>query len=254
MRMKKFYLPIFVATLFVFQACNFRPTNMEGNTNSEKLNRINREKVLSFQGIKLGTPNDIIQLVLDSLENVIAKEIDPFVERLSWQDNGSIFGHPYETMIKSFFTSIVDTNNQKYSGYGMIFSSGDSITKIHYIIPSFCLNIEIDSVYSNLKKLFEEQYGDPDKEYENKIEADLQNIGSIWDFSSNQRIYLNKCIPHSGFASDFQRVEIVYQDMNSIQRQNKRAEEERIQAKKEKNEAVEKEKQKNAKEKEKQQI
>lgn len=249
--MKKYFLFLIPITLFVLIACNYRPANMEDKTNTTNLNRVNREKTISFLGIKLGTPNNRYQSILDSTENVLTTDLPDVIRyRCLGSGNCSIFYNPYEEYVGTFFATLIDGNNKKYSGWGIAVTDGDSITKVHYIIPE---PLNIDSIYDGLKLLYEKQYGDPDEEYIKEGKA-MDNIGCYWDFVHNQRIYLNKCDANDGWVFDYQRVEIVYQDMNSIQRQINQAEKQREKERQDSINAVEKEKQNNAKQKEGQQI
>lgn len=247
--MKKFILPLLASALFLFDACNSRPTSM-GDTNTKNTNGINRDKKIAFMGIKLGTPNNNFESIIDSIDNLVPTDLPDLIRRLLLPSNSSLFDNPYENHVGTFFSSIIDGNNEKYSGWGIAISDGDSITKIHYIIHESLL---IDSIFDGLKSLYVKQYGVPDDEY-SKEDIAMTNIGCYWDFKHNQRIYLNKCDSHSGLTDIFQRVEIVYQDMNSIQRQEERAKKEREKERQDSIDAVKQEKIRNAQEKEGQQI
>lgn len=251
--MKKFILPLFASALFILYACNSRnsrPGNM-GETNTESVNSINRDKTISFMGIKLGTPNNKYKSIIDSLDNVLSTDLpDAITYSCLGSGNGSLFDNPSEKNIGTFMASIINENNEKYNGWGIAASDGDSITKIHYIIyqPDY-----VDSIYVCLKSLYEKQYGSPDEEYEKKGSA-MCNIGCIWNFTHNQRIYLNKSIANIGWTHGYQRVEIVYKDMNPIQKQEERARKEREKEKQDSIDVVNKERQNNAQEKKIQQI
>ena len=245
--MKKFILPFLASALFLLNACNYRHANIE-DTNSE--NAINRDKIISFMGIKLGTPNNKYKSIIDSLDNVLSTDLpDAIKYSCLGSGNGSLFDNPSEKNIGTFLASIINENYEKYDGWGIVASDGDSITKIHYIIyqPDY-----VDSIYVCLKSLYEKQYGSPDEEYQK--EGSMCNIGCIWNFAHNQRIYLNKSIANIDWTHSFQRVEIVYQDMNPIQKQEEQARKEREKEKQDSIDAVTKERQNNAQEKKIQQI
>lgn len=243
--MKKYVLSLLATALFMLNACTSRPTNVEDKNDVVKINRFNREKTISFLGIKLGTPNKRLKSVIDTLDNVIITDVPEFIDRHFFGE--SVFSNYRERSVGSFFSSVIGENNESYEGWGMAFSDGDSITRIHFMIKAYF----VDSVFNNIKLKYLEKYGDPDEEYEIKGNTDLlQDIGCYWNFKNDQRIYLHKFISHDSWTIDFERVEIAYIDMKSIQRKEELEEQKRIQ---ERNDSIE-ERKKNAKAKERQQL
>lgn len=243
--MKKYVLSLLATALFMLNACTSRPTNVEDKNDVVKINRFNREKTISFLGIKLGTPNKRLKSVIDTLDNVIITDVPEFIDRHFFGE--SVFSNYRERSVGSFFSSVIGENNESYEGWGMAFSDGDSITRIHFMIKAYF----VDSVFNNIKLRYLENYGDPDEEYEIKGNTDLlQDIGCYWNFKNDQRIYLHKFISHDSWTIDFERVEIAYIDMKSIQRKEELEEQKRIQ---ERNDSIE-ERKKNAKAKERQQL
>lgn len=58
--------------------------------------------------------------------------------------------------------------------------------------------------------------------YNDDVETTLYDKGCYWDFANNQRIYLNNVVylgsKYGGTFSDAIRIEIVYRDMNAVNR------------------------------------
>ena len=206
------------------------PSNEEESQKETVNNRFNRNVKIGFQGIMLGTPNKDVIALLKQLTNVTLAEI-PYEGRQNSSDaNASFYDNKYEEIMATFQSAIIDTTETAHDGYGMVFSDGDSITKIVFTI------MESDNpsgVYKRLFPLFYSQYGTPDEYYESEVKAYLQNIGVIWLFDNKQRICLNRCVYAGGAYGEFgdlfktyQRVEVIYQDIHALERKDAREKEE----------------------------
>lgn len=245
--MKRFLF--FIFSLIMLVSC----TQTNRHSENSVKNRFNREGGIAFMGLRLGLPNDSVKTVLQSSENFIIKE---------FPDIGSSSGHNIfedydEYEVGTFFCSIVDTNNDSHGGWGIVKSYADSVTTIYfYIQPSYDTNN--DSIFARLKPLFVERYGEPDKEYDSyvandkkdvkEVETSLYDRGCYWDFTDNQRIYLNNVVymgsEYGGYFLDAIRVEIVYRDMKAVNRikdarkkQRQKEEQNKIKAEKERKDA-----------------
>lgn len=204
------------------------------NTSEEEtktVNRINRDVKIGFQGILLGTPNKDIPALFNRLTNVKQSDIPYRIKQNQSGSNTSFYANEYEQIIATFESAIIDSTETSHNGYGMLLADGDSITQIVFSIE------ETDDplgVYNRLLPLFVSQYGNPDEQYESEIESYLQNIGVIWIFDNKQRICLNRCIYPGGaqlieferMFRDFQRVEVIYQDINALERKKTKEREE----------------------------
>lgn len=210
-----------------------RPTNQDEVQEETTNNRLNRNIKIGFQGILLGTPNNKVTTLLKQLENVTQTEIPYEVKQNSSGSNASCYANDYEDLTATFQSTIIDNTETAHNGYGMIFSDGDSITKIVFTIME---SGSPEGVYKRLFPLFYSQYGTPDESYESEVKAYLQNIGVFWVFDNKQRICLNRCVYAGGASGEFgdlfktyQRVEIIYQDINALERkETKEREEEQL--------------------------
>lgn len=207
-------------------------TNVSHPSNQKETvsNRINRNVKVGFQGITLGTPNKDVTALLKQLANVTQTEIPYEVRQNSNGSNASFYANKYEELTTTFQSAIIDTTETAHEGYGMVFSDGDSITKIVFTIME---SENPTGVYKRLSPLFYSQYGAPDEYYESDVKAYLQNIGAIWIFDNKQRICLNRCVYAGGAYGEFgdlfktyQRVEVIYQDINALERKDIREKEE----------------------------
>ena len=220
----------FVFSLIILVSC----TQTNRHSENSVPNRFNREGGIAFMGLRLGLPNDSVKNILQSSENFIIKEFPDIYTR----SGHNIFEDHDENEIGTFFCSIVDTNNDSHGGWGIAKSYADSVTTIYFYIPS-SYDTDNDSIYERIKPLFVERYGEPDKEYEtgfevikdgagykivynDDVETTLYDKGCYWDFANNQRIYLNNVVylgsKYGGTFSDAIRIEIVYRDMNAVNR------------------------------------
>jgi len=198
---------------------------------SKTVNRINRDVKIGFQGILLGTPNKDLPALFKRLRNVKQSDIPYRFKQNQSGSNTSFYANEYEQIIATFESAIIDSTETSHNGYGMLLTDGDSITQIVFSIE------ETDDplgVYNRLLPLFVNQYGNPDEQYESEIESYLQNIGVIWIFDNKQRICLNRCIYPGGaqlieferMFKNFQRVEVIYQDINALERKEAKEREE----------------------------
>lgn len=235
-----------VLSLIMLASCTQTNRHSENNVP----NRFNREGEITFMGLRLGLPNDSVKTVLQSSENFIIKEFPDIYTR----SGHNIFEDYDENEIGTFFCSIVDTNNDSHGGWGIAKSYADSVTTIYFYIPS-SYDTNNDSIYERLKPLFVERYGDPDKEYDSyaaddkkDVETSLYDRGCYWDFDNNQRIYLNNVVymgyKYGGVFADAIRIEIVYRDMNAVNRiknarkkQQQQKEQEKVKAEKDRKDA-----------------
>ena len=228
-------------------ACtNASRSSSQGETQEETASkRLNRNVKIGFQGISLGTPNKDISSLLKQLENVTQTEIPYRVKQNSSGSNASCYANDYEDITATFESAIIDNTETAHEGYGMLFSDGDSITKIVFTIQE---SGNPEGVYKRLFPLFYNKYGAPDEEYESEVESYLQNIGVFWNFDNKQRICLNRCVYAGGASGEFgdlfktyQRVEVIYQDLNALERKAAREKEEqqkKIDAQKAKEERI----------------
>lgn len=215
---------IFAALFMVACTNTFRTSNQEENKEDTTIIRLNRNVKIGFQGLMLGTPNKDIPALIKNLPNVTKAEIPYDIEQNSYGSNASIYANEYEKIIATFKSAIIDTTETSHEGYGVVFSDGDSVTQIVFTI----METEApDSVYFRLLPLFISKYGSPDKTYESEPESYLRNGGAIWIFDNKQRICLNSCVYSGGAMAGFdrifttyQRVEIIYQDINALERKN----------------------------------
>lgn len=239
--MKK-VLFVFLSISLVILSCKQSPQSKvsEDPINTQK----NRTDSIVFMGVKLGIPSECVEAIIDS-SNLIKKEKFPYgFDRYLGSSNNSIFDNPEERTVSTFFTHIIDKKNESHDAWGIIKSDCDYVTTIQVIIP-YCEDVQ--DVYKKVQELYVERYGESDQLYEGEVKSYLRNTGCYWEFPNNQRITLNRC-EYSGSAGyeggidwaskfrGFERVEIVYQDLKAIQRQKqkeKKAEDERQQAEKE---------------------
>lgn len=227
---------VIFATIMLGGCSNNSHYKQNGNPKDSTV-RLNRNVEIGFQGIMLGTPNKNISTVLDSLPNVTQEEI-PY-EKQSWYEDANpwFYKNKYEHMTATFKSEIIDVAKNSHSGYGMVFSIGDSVTKIVFTMPE---TNNPKGLFSRLLPLFTKKYGKPDKYYATAVRSYLQNIGAVWIFDNKQRISLNRCVFNGEemdntyyYDPDFepmmrtlQRVQIIYQDMNAFDR--KKAEENEV--------------------------
>lgn len=245
---------IFVITLILLISCA-----PQANRHSEDTapNRINRDGCIAFMGIRLGLPNDSVKTLLQSNENFIIKDFPDIYTR----SGHNTFDGWDEDVVCTFFCSIIDSKNDSHGGWGKVKSDADSVTTIYYYIP---VENETDSVYERLRPLFEERYGDPDKEYDSykvndkDVETSLYDRGCYWDFANNQRIYLNDVVyrgyKYGGIFSNALRVEVVYRNMNPVYRKEEAQKKKKQQANQAKKKAEEERVKKNLKRREEQQL
>lgn len=245
---------LFAISLILLVSCAPQTNRHSEDTTS---NRINRDRGIAFMGLRLGLPNDSVKTVLQSNESFVIKDFPDIYTR---SGHDTFYGWD-EHVVCTFFCSIIDTNNDSHGGWGKIRSYADSVTTIYYYIP---VENETDSVYERLRPLFEERYGDPDKEYDSykvndkDVETSLYDRGCYWDFANNQRIYLNDVVyrgyKYGGIFSNALRVEVVYRDMNPVYRQEEAQKKKNQQANQAKKKAEEERVKKNSKRREEQQL
>lgn len=238
---------IIVFSAIIMGACanTSRPSNQGEAQGETTTKRLNRNVKIGFQGISLGSLNKDIATLLKQLENVTPAEIPYKVKQNSSGSNASCYANDYEGITATFESTIIDNTETAHEGYGMLFSDGDSITKIVFTIME---SGNPEGVYKKLFPLFYNQYGAPDESYESEVESYLQNIGAFWVFDNKQRICLNRCVYAGGASGEFgdlfktyQRVEVIYQDLNALERKDAREKEEeqkRIDAQKAKEEQI----------------
>lgn len=210
-------LAILLIVSFFFSCSH--PSN-QGNAGRVD-NQTIRDMQIAFMGIQVGAPNGSEVALIDSSALILKTNLpDDF--RYLGSSNRSLFDNPSEKTLNTFFASIVDNQDEKHNGWGIIKSDCDSITTIHFIIP----NCQTEVVYERIQELFVELYGQPDSTLVEGEDKDMKNTLCYWNFSNNKRITLNKC-QFLGYAiSDewerlfktYERVEIAYQDMKAIYR------------------------------------
>lgn len=202
------------------------------------VNRINRDAMIGFQGILLGTSNKDVPVLFNRLSNVTKSDIPDDIRQIQSGSAASFYANKYEKIISTFKSVVIDTADISHEGYGMMLSDGDSITQIVFTIKEA---EDPSGVYNRMLPLFISQYGNPDEYYETEVESYLKNVGAIWIFDNKQRICLNLCIYPGGaklaefesFFEALQRVEIIYQDINALEHKEareKQEEQERIDA------------------------
>ena len=227
---RRHFTYLFYALLLV--SCIQTPNHSQ--TGSSEGSRKNRDKNISFMGIRLGATNGSEVAVIDSSEQLITRSLPDGFQYYLGSGNGAIFENPREKTLNTFFTSVIDKQNDKHSGWGMVKSDCDSITTIHFIFTS-CEDIQ--DVFNKIKGLYVERYGQPDDSCVVKLDkegtaADLQNSYCFWEFSNDQRITLNRYeyvgYEYGGLFSNSERVEIVYQDMKAVHRLKRTIEEREI--------------------------
>lgn len=230
MIMKKI-LYVLMSISFIIVSCKQAPQTKE-STEQATISRINRTDSIVFMGLKIGLLNENVDAVIDS-SNVITKEKFPYeFDRYIGSRNNSMFDNLGEKTLSTFFTHIIDNNNESHDAWGIIKSDSDFVTTIQVIIPDYD---KVQEIYNSILELYVERYGEPDQTYSGEVKSYLRNTGFYWDFPNSQRITLNKC-EYSGTAGydggidwaskfkGFERVEIVYQDLKAIQRQKQKEE------------------------------
>lgn len=195
------------------------------------VNRINRDVKIGFQGILLGIPNKDLPALFNQSTNVTKSDIPDDIRQIQSGSAASFYANKYEKIISTFKSVVIDTADISHEGYGMMLSDGDSITQIVFTIKEA---EDPSGVYNRILPLFINQYGNPDKYYETEVESYLKNVGAIWIFDKKQRICLNLCIYPGGaklaefesFFEALQRVEIIYQDINTLEHKEAREKQE----------------------------
>lgn len=195
------------------------PSN-KGNAD-EVDNHTIRDVQIAFMGIQVGAPNGSEVSLMDSSALILKANL-PEDFRYLGSSNRSLFDNPSEKTLNTFFASIIDNQDDKHNGWGIIKSDCDSITTIHFIIP----NCQTEVVYERMQELFINLYGQPDSSYVEGEDEEMKNTLCYWDFSNNKRITLNKCQFLGSAISDewdrlfktYERVEIAYQDMKAVYR------------------------------------
>lgn len=225
------------ATIIIFPmivmmgACTGTGGSRTSKQETVVINRVNRDIKIGFQGISLGTPNKDIPALFNQLTNVTKSDIPDDIRQTQSGSAASFYANKYEKIISTFKSVVVDTADISHEGYGMMLSDGDSITQIVFTIKEA---EDPSGVYNRILPLFINQYGNPDEYYETEVESYLKNVGVIWKFDNKQRICLNLCIYPGGaklaeFESLFkalQRVEIIYQDINTLEHKEAREKQE----------------------------
>lgn len=181
-----------------------------------------RDTPIAFMGIKIGAPNGSEIAMIDSMGQIMKTNLPEGINHYLGSSNRSLFDNPEEKTINTFFASIIDNQDDKHNGWGLIKSDCDSITTIHFIIP----NCKTDTVYERIQNLFVERYGQPDSSYVEGEDEEMRNTLCYWNFSNNRRITLNKCQFFASTISTewerlfktYERVEIAYQDMKAVYR------------------------------------
>lgn len=215
--MNKILTILLIVSFFVF--CS-QPSN-KGNTEDRVDNQTIRDMQIAFMGIQVGAPNGSEVALIDSSALILKTNLPEDFRYLSSSDR-SLFDNPSEKILNTFFASIVDNQDEKHNGWGIIKSDCDSITTIHFIIPNF----QTEVVYERMQELFIDLYGQPDSSYVEGEDKEMKNTLCYWNFSNNKRITLNKCQFLGYPISDewerlfktYERVEIVYQDMKAVYR------------------------------------
>ena len=230
MIMKKI-LFVLMSISFIIVSCNQAPQTKE-STEQTTISRINRTDSIVFMGLKIGLQNENVDAVIDSSNVITKKDFPHDFDRYIGSSNNSLFDNPGEKTLSTFFTHIIDNNNESYDAWGIIKSDSDFVTTIQVIIPDYD---KVQEIFDSMQKLYVERYGEPDQTYSGKVKSYLQNKGCYWDFPNSQRITLNRC-EYSGTAGyeggidwasmfkGYERVEIVYQDLKAIQRQKQKEE------------------------------
>lgn len=189
----------------------------KGNADEETM----RDMQIAFMGIRVGAPNGSEDALIDSSALILKTKL-PEDFRYLGSSNRSLFDNPSEKTLNTFFTSIIDNQDEKHNGWGIVKSDCDSITTIHFIIP----NCQTAVVYDRMRELFIGLYGQPDSSYVEGEDEEMKNTLCYWDFCNDKRITLNKCQFLSNAISDewqrlfmtYERVEIAYQDMKAVYR------------------------------------
>lgn len=193
-----------------------------------------RDIPIAFMGIQVGAPNGSEMAMIDSMGQIMKTTLPEGISHYLGNFNRSLFDNPEEKTINTFFASIIDMQDDKHNGWGLIKSDCDSITTIHFIIP----NCETEAVYGRMQDLLVECYGQPDSSYVEGEGEEMRNTLCYWKFSNHRRITLNKCQFFGSTISNewkrlfktYERVEIAYQDMKAVYRreaaENAKAEEE----------------------------
>lgn len=215
--MNKILTILLIVSFFV--SCS-QPSN-KGNTEDRVDNQTIRDMQIAFMGIQVGAPNGSEVALIDSSALILKTNLPEDFRYLSSSDR-SLFDNPSEKILNTFFASIVDNQDEKHNGWGIIKSDCDSITTIHFIIPNF----QTEVVYERMQELFIDLYGQPDSSYVEGEDKEMKNTLCYWNFSNNKRITLNKCQFLGYPISDewerlfktYERVEIVYQDMKAVYR------------------------------------
>ena len=181
-----------------------------------------RDTPIAFMGIKIGAPNGSEIAMIDSMGQIMKATLPDGINHYLGSSNRSLFVNPAEKTLNTFFASLIDYQDDKHNGWGLIKSDCDSITTIHFIIP----NCKTDTVYERIQNLFVERYGQPDSSYVEGEDEEMRNTLCYWNFSNNRRITLNKCQFFASTISTewerlfktYERVEIAYQDMKAVYR------------------------------------
>lgn len=212
------FLTMLLMALFLF-SCN-QPSN---KVSVDKDNKYKvRDTPIAFMGIQVGARNGSEIAMIDSMGQIMKTNLPEGINHYLGSSNRSLFDNPKEKTINTFFASIIDNQDDKHNGWGLIKSDCDSITTIHFIIP----NCDPEVVYERIRDLFVERYGKPDSSYVEGEDDEMKNTLCYWNFSNNRRITLNKCQFHASAISDewerlfktYERVEIAYQDLKAVYR------------------------------------
>lgn len=122
-------LAILLIVSFFFSCSH--PSN-QGNAGRVD-NQTIRDMQIAFMGIQVGAPNGSEVALIDSSALILKTNLpDDF--RYLGSSNRSLFDNPSEKTLNTFFASIVDNQDEKHNGWGIIKSDCDSITTIHFIV------------------------------------------------------------------------------------------------------------------------
>lgn len=212
------FLTMLLMAPFLF-SCN-QPSN-KVNLDEDNNYKV-RDIPIAFMGIQVGAPNGSETAMIDSMGQVMRTTLPDGINHYLGSSNRSLFANPEEKTINTFFASIIDKQDDKHNGWGLVKSDCDSITTVHFIIP----NCETEVVYERILELFVERYGEPDSSYVEGEDEEMKNTLCYWNFSNSRRITLNKCQFYGSTISNewerlfkiYERVEIAYQDMKSVSR------------------------------------
>lgn len=134
MFMKKI-LYVLMSISFFIVSCKQAPQTKESTEQTTV--RINRTDSIVFMGLKIGLLNENVDAVIDSSNVIIKKDFPYEFNRYIGSRNNSMFDNPGEKTLSTFFTHIIDKNNESHDAWGIIKSDSDFVTTIQVIIPDY---------------------------------------------------------------------------------------------------------------------